>query len=148
MSHASSGRSRDLFDKLGLRAITRQNLEREPSALAAVAETLKLNDAPIGQVCRLLAVDATLWHLEADRRDCKRRGDFGPGLIARVCAVYTNNDERARLKAEINRLTGSALTEQKAYDTACCLGRAAAMPARRRDGGVQPTSPSSFCCTV
>ena len=50
MSYASSGRSRDLFDKLGLRAITRQNLEREPSALAAVAETLKLNDAPIGQV--------------------------------------------------------------------------------------------------
>ena len=49
MSYASSGRSRDLFDKLGLRAITRQNLERE-LALAAVAETFKLNDAPIGQV--------------------------------------------------------------------------------------------------
>lgn len=31
---------------------------------------------------RLLAVDATLWHLEAESRDCERRADFGPGLIA------------------------------------------------------------------
>jgi hypothetical protein len=44
---------------------------------------------------RLLAVDATLWHLEAESRDCEHRADFGPGLIALVCAVYTNNDERA-----------------------------------------------------
>jgi hypothetical protein len=30
-------------------------------------------------------------------------------------AVYSNNDERARLKAEINRRTGSDLIEEKAY---------------------------------
>jgi hypothetical protein len=47
----------------------------------------------------LLAVDATLWHLEAESRDCERRADFGPGLIALVCAVYTNNDARARLNS-------------------------------------------------
>jgi hypothetical protein len=145
MSYASSGRSRDLFDKLGLRAIRRQNLEREHSALAAVAETLTLNDASIGQACPLAGGRTPRFGISRLKVET---ADFGPGLIALVCAVYTNNDERAWLKAEINRLTGSALTEQKAYDTACCLGRAAAMPARRRDGGVQPTSPSSFCCTV
>jgi hypothetical protein len=54
----------------------------------------------------------------------------------------------ARLKAEINRLTGLALTEEKAYDISCCPGGTATMPARPRDGGVQPTSPCGFCRTV
>jgi hypothetical protein len=79
----------------------------------------------------LQVVNATLWHLAAENRDCEPRADFGSGLIALACAV-----------------SGSALTEEKAYDTSCCPGGAAAMPARRRDGGVQPTSPSGFCRTV
>jgi len=115
----------DLFDKLSILAIKREriadaakraNVEREHGALTAVAETLKLNAATIDPLCaRLQAVNATLWHIEAEIRDYERRGDFGPGFIALARAVYTNNDERARLKAEINRLTGSALTEEKAY---------------------------------
>jgi hypothetical protein len=64
----------------------------------------------------LQTVNATLWTIEAEIRDCERRGDFGPRFIALARAVYTNNDERARLKSEINRLTGSALTEEKSYD--------------------------------
>jgi hypothetical protein len=116
----------DLFDKLSILAIKREriddvakrgNVEREHRALSAVAETLKLNDAPLGPLCaRLQTVNATLWTIEVEIRDCERRGDFGPRFIALARAVYTNNDERARLKREINRLTGSALTEEKAYD--------------------------------
>jgi hypothetical protein len=116
----------DLFDKLSILAIKREriadvakrgNVEREHRALAAVAETLKLTDVPIGPLCaRLQTVNATLWTIEAEIRDCERRGDFGPRFIALARAVYTNNDERARLKSEINRLTGSALTEEKSYD--------------------------------
>jgi Tetratricopeptide repeat/Glycosyltransferase family 9 (heptosyltransferase) len=116
----------DLFDKLSILAIKREriadvakrgNVEREHRALAAVAETLELNDAPIGPLCaRLQTVNATLWTIETEIRECERHGDFGPRFIALARAVYTNNDERARLKSEINRLTGSGLIEEKAYD--------------------------------
>ena len=129
----------DLFDKLSILAIKREriadvakrgNVEREHRALTAVAATLKLNDVPIGPRCaRLQAVNATLCTIETEIRDCERRGDFGPRFIALARAVYTNNDERARLKSEINRLTGSALIRKR---PTTCLDAVAATRALPR----------------
>ena len=61
------------------------------------------------------AVNRALWDVEDDLRDRERAGDFGPVFVEKARAVYRTNDERARLKARINDLTGSALSEQKSY---------------------------------
>jgi tetratricopeptide repeat protein/glycosyl transferase family 9 (putative heptosyltransferase) len=103
------------------------NVERERAALSAVASGLQLEAAAIGELsARLQAVNERLWDIEDEIRACERRSDFGPRFIDLARAVYTNNDERARLKAEINRLSGSSLVEEKAY--------AAANPAAKPTG--------------
>jgi hypothetical protein len=91
------------------------NVARERAALSAAAADLKL-EAGVGELAaELQAVNERLWDIEIEIRACERRGDFGPRFIALARAVYSNNDERARLKAEINRRTGSDLIEEKAY---------------------------------
>lgn len=118
----------ELLDKLSILEIKsariaeadkRQNVERERAALSAVAAELKLEATSFGELrAGLQAVNERLWDIEIEIRACERQGDFGPRFIDLARAVYTSNDERARLKAEINRLSGSALVEEKAYAAA------------------------------
>lgn len=63
----------------------------------------------------LYAVNADLWVIEDDIRAFEAKADFGPGFIALARAVYVTNDERARLKKEINLLLGSQIVEEKSY---------------------------------
>jgi hypothetical protein len=64
---------------------------------------------------RLLQVNQKLWAIEDDIRECERRGDFGPDFVRLARSVYFTNDDRMRLKREINGLLGSALVEEKSY---------------------------------
>ena len=97
-------------------AAKRSNVERERAALAAVADALDLRDGEIAQLrARLKAVNETLWTIEDEIRDCERRQDFGPRFVALARSVYTSNDQRTRLKADINRLSRSAFNEEKLY---------------------------------
>jgi len=63
----------------------------------------------------LKSVNETLWDVEDRLRAHEARGDFGPDFVALARSVYATNDERARLKREINRLLGSELSEEKLY---------------------------------
>jgi hypothetical protein len=56
-----------------------------------------------------------LWEIEDDIRDCERDKDFGDKFVDLARGVYINNDERSRLKREINELLGSRLIEEKSY---------------------------------
>jgi hypothetical protein len=64
---------------------------------------------------RLKEINEALWTIEDDIRDCERRGDFGPEFVRLARAVYVTNDERARVKREINVLLGSKIVEEKSY---------------------------------
>ncbi|MCK5779278.1 MAG: hypothetical protein KAH11_10845 [Rhodospirillales bacterium] len=64
---------------------------------------------------QLKKINETLWEIEDDIRDCERAKDFGETFIELARAVYHTNDERARVKREINELLGSALVEEKSY---------------------------------
>jgi hypothetical protein len=68
-----------------------------------------------GLTAALKSVNGKLWVIEDDIRDCERDGDFGEKFIELARAVYVTNDERARLKREINELLGSRLVEEKSY---------------------------------
>ena len=81
------------------------------TADAAIAPSVKLRalwDA-------LYEINADLWVIEDDIRAFEARSDCGPGFIALARAVYVTNDERARLKKEINMLLGSQIVEEKSY---------------------------------
>ena len=56
-----------------------------------------------------------LWRIEDDIRDCEGNKDFGGKFVELARAVYVNNDQRSRLKREINELLGSRLIEEKSY---------------------------------
>ncbi len=56
-----------------------------------------------------------LWEIEDDIRQCERDKDFGDRFVELARAVYVNNDQRSRLKREINKLLGSRLIEEKFY---------------------------------
>ncbi|MBS0575171.1 MAG: hypothetical protein JSS45_01910 [Proteobacteria bacterium] len=63
----------------------------------------------------LKAVNERLWVIEDDIRICEKRQDFGAEFIRLARAVYFENDERARIKREINLALGSPLVEEKSY---------------------------------
>lgn len=66
-------------------------------------------------IARLKSVNEALWQIEDDIRTHEARGDFGANFVRLAREVYLNNDERARIKREINLLLGSDLIEEKSY---------------------------------
>jgi hypothetical protein len=98
-------------------AAKRANVLAELAALEAILAPI-LAAAPDGTAAlveRLRAVNATLWDVEDDLRDCERQAAFGPRFVELARAVYVTNDERARVKREINVQLGSRLVEEKSY---------------------------------
>jgi len=76
--------------------------------LAPSAELTRLED-------ELRGVNERLWVIEDDIRACEARKDFGAEFIELARSVYIQNDLRARLKKEINALSGSSIVEEKSY---------------------------------
>jgi hypothetical protein len=60
-------------------------------------------------------VNAQLWDIEDDIRDKELAGEFDAKFIELARAVYVTNDERAKIKRQINTKLGSALVEEKSY---------------------------------
>ena len=56
-----------------------------------------------------------LWVIEDDKRDCEKNEDFGEKFIKLSRDVHFLNDERAKIKLEINIHTGSKIKEIKEY---------------------------------
>jgi uncharacterized protein with von Willebrand factor type A (vWA) domain len=63
----------------------------------------------------LKAVNERLWVIEDDIRICEKRRSFDDEFVRLARAVYFENDERARIKKEINLALGSAYVEEKSY---------------------------------
>ncbi len=71
--------------------------------------------APGALLAELKQVNEALWDIEDRIRDCERDQDFGAEFVRLARAVYFTNDERARIKRELNLLLGSSLVEEKSY---------------------------------
>lgn len=63
----------------------------------------------------LKAVNERLWVIEDDIRLQEKAGRFGAEFVALARSVYFENDERARIKKQINLALGSAYVEEKSY---------------------------------
>jgi hypothetical protein len=114
----------ELLDKFSILEIKRGNIT-EPSKLGNVENEYReltsdctnlLRDSTISSLyAELKSINQKLWVIEDDIRDCERSKDFGPQFVSLAREVYFTNDDRARIKKEINLASGSSLVEEKSY---------------------------------
>ena len=60
-------------------------------------------------------INAKLWVIEDDKRLCEKNSDFTENFINLSRDVHFLNDNRAKIKLEINTHTGSKIKEIKEY---------------------------------
>ena len=63
----------------------------------------------------LKQINAKLWVIEDDKRQCEKEKDFTEAFIKLSRDVHFLNDDRAKIKLEINNHTGSKIKEIKEY---------------------------------
>ena len=90
------------------------NLKKEFEVLSQVASKIIQTDSPLYQ--SLYKVNCELWDIEDHILDLERNKDFGEDFINTARSVYIKNDERSRIKREINLTTSSSLIEEKSYE--------------------------------
>ena len=114
----------ELIDKLTILRVKasrigedkRANVLHELSLLEELAAQAIPAEAEIERLtAELTEINAALWDIEDGKRDCERRGDFGPGFVALARSVYRENDRRAAVKRAINLIAGSEIVEEKSY---------------------------------
>ena len=63
----------------------------------------------------LKEINAKLWIIEDDKRLCEKNSDFSEKFIKLSRDVHFLNDDRGKIKLEINNHTGSKIKEIKKY---------------------------------
>ena len=66
-------------------------------------------------VDKIKEINLKLWNIEDKIRICEKNKDFGNVFIELARSVYLNNDTRAKIKSEINKILGSNIKEIKHY---------------------------------
>jgi len=114
----------ELFDKITILRIKAArlsdagqlaNVRRELEELETVAAQVPASAELDGLVTQLQAINDGLWDVEDGKRAHEREGRFDADFVALARRVYKENDQRAAIKRDINRLTGSTLVEEKSH---------------------------------
>ena len=116
----------ELLDKISILEIKLKNIKDEQKIKIISKELESLNyslkkDVRITDEIKSLYEDLKkiiikLWSIEDGKRDCERNGDFGEKFIQLARSVYIENDQRAKIKNKINKISGSNISEVKSYD--------------------------------
>ena len=116
----------ELLDKIAILQIKSERMT-DPAKLAnvrnelsALEKTWMAHPAAGGDIARLRAdlkaVNERLWVIEDDIRIKEKAQAFDREFIELARSVYFQNDERARIKKDINLALGSAYVEEKSYE--------------------------------
>ncbi len=63
----------------------------------------------------LKKINEKLWKIENEIRLCEKNSDFNDKFVQLARNVYFENDKRAKIKLEINKVLGSNIKEVKQY---------------------------------
>jgi hypothetical protein len=117
----------ELLDKISILEIKQEKIKdpeklkfinNEHSILKAQLESnVKSNEKLNSFYQSLKEINSKLWVIEDDKRQCEKLKDFGEKFIKLSRDVHFLNDDRAKIKLEINNLTGSTIKEIKEYTT-------------------------------
>jgi Asp-tRNA(Asn)/Glu-tRNA(Gln) amidotransferase C subunit len=115
----------ELLDKISILEIKQEkikNLEKlkfineEHSILKDQLNNNIKSDQKLNELFESLKeINAKLWVIEDDKRQCEKEKDFTETFIKLSRDVHFLNDDRAKIKLEINNHTGSKIKEIKEY---------------------------------
>ena len=115
----------ELLDKISileiklLKIINKESLLEINKEYNSLKETqnsnIKLTKNLENLIKELKEVNLKLWDIEDNKRICEKNKDFGKVFVDLSRNVYLNNDKRAKIKSEINKLLGSNIKEVKQY---------------------------------
>ena len=115
----------ELLDKISILEIKQEKIkdaeklkfiEKEYSILKNQLNKNIKSDQKLNELFEILKkINAKLWIIEDDKRQCEKDKDFTEKFIKLSRDVHFFNDERAKIKLEINNLTGSKIKEIKEY---------------------------------
>ena len=115
----------ELLDKISILEIKQEKI-KDPEKLKFISDehavlkdqlnkNVKSNDKIEKLFQSLKEINAKLWVIEDDKRLCEKEKDFTDKFIKLSREVHFLNDDRAKIKLEINNLTGSKIKEIKEY---------------------------------
>ena len=115
----------ELLDKISILEIKQEKI-KDPEKLKFInnehsilkdqlEKNIKTDDKLNNLYKSLKEINAKLWVIEDDKRQCEKDKDFGEKFIKLSRDVHFLNDDRAKIKLEINNHTGSAIKEIKEY---------------------------------
>ena len=115
----------ELLDKISILEIKQEKI-KDPEKLnfitnehSILKDQLKSNvktDNKLNDLFQSLKeINTKLWVIEDDKRQCEKDKDFGEKFIKLSRDVHFLNDDRAKIKLEINNYTGSEIKEIKEY---------------------------------
>ena len=115
----------ELLDKISILEIKKEKIKNEDNLKfindeylvlkKQLNENIKLNDEIKKLYGELKAINEKLWDIEDNKRMCEKNSDFGEIFIKLSRDVHFLNDDRAKIKLEINNKTGSKIKEIKQY---------------------------------
>ena len=115
----------ELIDKITILEIKKEKINDSEKLkdidkeLLSLSETFKKFISDPSKIAslidRLKAINIKLWNIENAKRLAEKNDDFGKKFIELARNVYKDNDDRSRIKLEINKILGSNIKETKSY---------------------------------
>ena len=116
----------ELLDKISILEIKIDKIKDKDNQIEInkeykiLKETKDLNIKTTAKIESLFSelkkINLNLWYIEDKIRICEKNKDFGKNFIDLARNVYLNNDKRAKIKSEINKLLDSNIKVIKQYD--------------------------------
>ena len=115
----------ELLDKISILEIKQEKI-KDPEKLKYITnehailkdqleKNVKSDDKLNNLYNSLKEINKKLWIIEDEKRKCEKDKDFGEKFIKLSRDVHFFNDDRAKIKLEINNHTGSSIKEIKEY---------------------------------
>ena len=115
----------ELLDKISILEIKLRNIKDKEKLTEinkeykSLDETRKSNIEITEDLQKLIdqlnEINLKLWNIEEGKRKCEKNADFGDNFIQLSRNVYKSNDQRAKIKSDINKMLGSNIKEVKSY---------------------------------
>tara|TARA_B100000073_G_C23385136_1_gene432707 strand:+ start:178 stop:561 length:384 start_codon:yes stop_codon:yes gene_type:complete len=115
----------ELVDKISILKIKQKNINDKEKLIHVEKELDFLEKTLLSYIKKeeidnyldkLININSKLWKIEDDIRDCERNNNFTQKFIDLARSVYFTNDDRAKVKSDINKFFGSELVEVKSYE--------------------------------
>ena len=116
----------ELIDKITILEIKKEKISNKEKLIEVNKELVSLNKTlkkSINDVSKILSfkndlknINLKLWDIEDGKRSAEKNNQFDEKFIQLARNVYKFNDERAKIKLEINNVLGSNIKEVKSYE--------------------------------